>query len=196
MKNFTITSLFVLICCFMSLSSVYADTMPPEELECAPLSFEMFLPEGLNAEDVVSFELVEAGAASSIYRVQTVDGTSLYQVISYAALRLLPKVAKHVCLKTITNTSLCGYVHQAGAAIIDLFQDEITTYVEESAKKIINPWRVRLSGSNGLAIIDAYSIEEAKQGKSAFKTSRDLTKYPWDSPYVRSFNNASERFGN
>lgn len=196
MKNFTITSLFVLICCFMSLSSVYADNTPPEELECAPLSFEMFLPEGLSAEDVVSFELVEMGAASNIYEIHTVDGSILYRVISYATLKLLPRIAKYACKKTISNSTLCSYVHSAGSAIITLLEEEVVDYIEQSLKKRIeNPWRVRLSGTNGFATIDAYNIQEAREGQDAFEASRERTNYPWNAPSIRSLNNATKRYG-
>lgn len=172
MKNLTIDFLFVLICFFVSISSIHANDTPPEELECAPLSFEMFLPEGMSAEDVVSFELVETGAVSSIYEIHTVDGGKFYEVLSTVTLHALPYAAEYACLGTVKNPKLCKYVHRAGATIINIFEKDLS-------KKVQKFWAAKVSGAEGFASLFTRTIEDARGGQDAFEVSRSETGYPW-----------------
>lgn len=189
MKNFSITSCFVLLCCFISLSSIYADNTPlEEELECAPLSFEMFLPEGLSAEDVVSFELIEMGAASNIYEIHTVDGGKFYEVLSTVTLRVLPLAAKTACVGITKNYGLCNYVYKAGAAIINIFEDDLSPKVEEF-------WAAKISGAKGYASLFTKTRRAARKGQVAFEESRTETGYPWQAANLVTYSNWSERLG-
>ena len=166
----------------------FANPVTPEDPCKAAMSFELFLPPGLSPDEVVSFQLFEEGAASNIYEIRTADGQIVYEVISTAALRVLPMAAKYACIAVIKNPGLCRYVQVAGNAIITIFRDNIK-------EKLSNSWAARISGDDGYASLYTDNIDEAREGQMAFETSRKETKYPWTAPSIFSYTNATKRYG-
>lgn len=194
MKNLTFTINFLIICFLTFSDNLYAHPTPPYDKE-QPVSFEMFLPENMAVEDVASFELVEAGEVSNIYRIRTKDGKTYYEVLSMVTLQLLPQIAKAACTVTcyglVANPSicnLCNYVSLAGSAIIMLNKKGFTQKTE-------NFWRAAIKGSKGFGQLFTRTLSSAREGQTAFKVSRQKTGYPWQSPEVIHYPDDSGYFG-
>ena len=176
---------------FLCISGTYAfmNTTPPDEVEeCSPLSFEMFLPEGITVEDVVSFKVVEMGAISNIYQIQMVDGSIFYEVLSSVTLEVLPYAAKTACIGVTKSPKACDYVYKAGATLIILFDKQI----HERVKTF---WSAKISGDRGLASLFTENIAEAREGQAAFEDSRNTTGYPWQTVDIVDYQNRNRVFG-
>ena len=182
----------ILVICILSFfaSSVFAfiDNTSPDEIECAPLSFEMFLPDNIAAEDVVSFEAIEMRATSSIYQIELADGSIFYEVLSSVTLEALPYVAKTACIGVSRSPRACDYVYRAGAALIVLFENELHSRVKSF-------WAAKISGNKGLASLFTSTLNEAREGQIAFENSRNETDYPWQSVDIIDYSDRNKRFG-
>lgn len=152
-------------------------------------SVDAFLPMDIAINEVATFELIEADQVSSIYKITTFGGKTIYQTVSMAALGYLPKVAELVCLAVFKNPTVCTSVYYAGEAIITIFNDDISKHVE-------GWWgKARISGNEGIASVTTSSLVEAQEAQKAFIVSREKTNFPWQKPVVRKFSNLSKRMG-
>ncbi len=152
------------------------------------MSYVQLLPSHIKAEDVISYELVKVGQASSIYEIKTKDGESTFQVLSIALLESLPSIAKYACLASIKNQKICGYVQKVGAALINIFKNDLSQAIEKK-------WNVRTMGDEGYASIYSDNYEDAEEGQDAFKESKKQTGFPWSAAVIRPYNNAAKRYG-
>ncbi|MDF1699457.1 MAG: hypothetical protein P1U56_26630 [Saprospiraceae bacterium] len=168
MKNVT---LFLLV--FLTFTNVKAAEAPTFHLE-------VILPSEISIEDVISYELLEESTHSAIYEIHTVDNGVFYQVVSTAALKLLPVAAKYTCLGTIKNPVVCEYVYKVGSVLIELYGQEIK-------ERATNFWKTRITGENGIATLISKSLTEAKDGQLAFEESAKKTDFPWMKPVINTY---------
>jgi hypothetical protein len=142
--------------------------------------YDALLPDHLPSERIACMDLLEQNDASSIYRIETIDGEVHYQVISVVVTTVLPATIELVCLAAIKNPSLCKYVYYAGEALIAMYGEKLT-------QRVADFWSTRIVGTNGIAKVFTSSLSDAKGAHQAFKTSKDETGYPWSAPVTEVY---------
>ncbi len=143
------------------------------------LSFSEIIPDHIPHEKVMCIDLVSQDDASAIYKIETIDGDVLYQVVSIVVMKVLPTGIELACNYLVKSPSFCKYVKYAGEALIGIYKDDV--------KKMVKRWTTKKVGGIGVAKVYSKDYSGAEDAHRAFKLSKTKENFPWGAPVVEQY---------
>lgn len=169
-SNSTNLRKLVLFCFFIFISF---------SLQGTTVTYEAILPEHIPVENIACIDIIIQDDASTIYKIETLDGDVLYQVVSVVIMKALPTGIELACNYLVKSPAFCKYVKYAGEALIGIYKDDI--------KEMITHWTTKRFGGMGVAKVYSSDYAGAEDAHMSFRLSKNDQGFPWGAPEVEKY---------